>query len=47
MTPVSPKKRLGQHFLVDRNVLGVIERLAALGADDEVGEKWPGGGGMT
>ena len=26
--PVAPKKSLGQHFLVDRNVLGVIERLA-------------------
>ena len=26
---VVPKKRLGQHFLVDENILGVIERLAA------------------
>ena len=25
MSPVKPKKRLGQHFLADRNVLGVIE----------------------
>ncbi len=33
MTPVRPKKALGQHFLVDRNVLGVIERLAGLDSD--------------
>ena len=30
---VRPKKQLGQHFLVDENILGVIERLAELGPD--------------
>ena len=29
MSGVAPKKSLGQHFLVDRNVLGVVGRLAA------------------
>ena len=33
---VSPKKSLGQHFLVDRNLLAVIERLANLSSDDVV-----------
>jgi 16S rRNA (adenine1518-N6/adenine1519-N6)-dimethyltransferase len=47
MTPVSPKKALGQHFLVDRNVLGVIERLAALEPDDVVLEIGPGLGVLT
>jgi 16S rRNA (adenine1518-N6/adenine1519-N6)-dimethyltransferase len=28
--------KLGQNFLVDRNILGVIERLAELGPDDSV-----------
>ena len=27
---VSPRKDLGQHFLVDENILRVIERLAEL-----------------
>jgi 16S rRNA (adenine1518-N6/adenine1519-N6)-dimethyltransferase len=35
--------RLGQNFLVDRNILDVIERLAELGADDVVLEV---GGGL-
>ena len=47
MTRVSPKKALGQHFLVDRNVLGVIERLAALEPDDVVLEIGPGLGVLT
>ena len=47
MSPVSPKKALGQHFLVDRNVLGVIERLARLGPDDVVLEIGPGLGVLT
>jgi 16S rRNA (adenine1518-N6/adenine1519-N6)-dimethyltransferase len=42
-----PKKALGQHFLVDRNVLGVIERLADLAADDVVLEVGPGPGVLT
>ncbi len=47
MTPVRPKKSLGQHFLVDRNVLGVIERLAGLDTDDVVLEIGPGHGVLT
>jgi 16S rRNA (adenine1518-N6/adenine1519-N6)-dimethyltransferase len=44
---VRPKKALGQHFLADRNVLGVIERLARLGPDDVVLEIGPGLGVLT
>jgi len=44
---VSPKKSLGQHFLVDRNVLGVIERLARLEPEDVVIEVGPGLGVLT
>jgi 16S rRNA (adenine1518-N6/adenine1519-N6)-dimethyltransferase len=47
VTRVAPKKALGQHFLVDRNVLGVIERLAGLHADDVVLEVGPGLGVLT
>ncbi len=47
MSQVSPKKALGQHFLVDRNVLGVIDRLAVLGPDDVVLEVGPGLGVLT
>jgi 16S rRNA (adenine1518-N6/adenine1519-N6)-dimethyltransferase len=47
VTPVTPKKALGQHFLVDRNVLGVIERLARLTSDDVVVEIGPGLGVLT
>jgi 16S rRNA (adenine1518-N6/adenine1519-N6)-dimethyltransferase len=42
-----PKKALGQHFLVDRNVLGVIGRLAELEAGDVVLEIGPGLGVLT
>ena len=45
--PVSPKRSLGQHFLVDRNVLGVIERLAQLAPEDVVVEIGPGLGVLT
>jgi 16S rRNA (adenine1518-N6/adenine1519-N6)-dimethyltransferase len=45
--PVSPKKSLGQHFLVDRNVLGVIERLASLQPEDVLVEVGPGLGVLT
>ena len=31
---VRPNRELGQNFLVDSNILGVIERAAALGPDD-------------
>jgi 16S rRNA (adenine1518-N6/adenine1519-N6)-dimethyltransferase len=39
---VVPKKRLGQHFLVDENILGVIGRLAELDRADVVLEIGPG-----
>ena len=39
--------RLGQNFLVDRNILGVIERLAAVGADDVVLEIGGGEGVLS
>jgi 16S rRNA (adenine1518-N6/adenine1519-N6)-dimethyltransferase len=41
------KKELGQHFLVDENILGVIGRLAELAADDVVLEVGPGLGVLT
>jgi 16S rRNA (adenine1518-N6/adenine1519-N6)-dimethyltransferase len=44
---VVPKKALGQHFLVDENILGVIERLAELDAADVVLEVGPGLGVLT
>ncbi len=47
MTPVVPKKELGQHFLADENILGVIGRLASLGAEDVVLEIGPGLGVLT
>jgi 16S rRNA (adenine1518-N6/adenine1519-N6)-dimethyltransferase len=47
MSPVVPKKELGQHFLVDQNILGVIGRLASLGPEDVVLEVGPGLGVLT
>ena len=44
---VAPKKALGQHFLVDENILGVIERLSDLGSRDVVLEIGPGLGILT
>ena len=44
---VRPKKALGQHFLVDENILGVIERLAELGPEDVALEIGPGLGVLT
>ena len=44
---VRPKKQLGQHFLVDENILGVIGRLAELHRDDVVLEIGPGLGILT
>lgn len=44
---VRPKKALGQHFLVDENLLGVIGRLAELKPDDVVLEIGPGTGILT
>ena len=42
-----PKKELGQHFLVDENILGVIGRLAELDPADVVLEIGPGRGALT
>ena len=44
---VRPKKSLGQHFLVDENLLGVIGRHAELDATDVVLEVGPGMGVLT
>jgi 16S rRNA (adenine1518-N6/adenine1519-N6)-dimethyltransferase len=44
---VAPRKRLGQHFLVDENILRVIERLADLRPADVVLEIGPGRGVLT
>lgn len=44
---VAPKKELGQHFLVDENILGVIGRLAELDPSDVVLEVGPGLGVLT
>jgi 16S rRNA (adenine1518-N6/adenine1519-N6)-dimethyltransferase len=41
------KKALGQHFLVDENILRVIDRLAELSRDDVVLEIGPGRGILT
>jgi 16S rRNA (adenine1518-N6/adenine1519-N6)-dimethyltransferase len=41
------KKEYGQHFLVDRNILEVIGRLAELGPEDVVLEIGPGQGVLT
>jgi 16S rRNA (adenine1518-N6/adenine1519-N6)-dimethyltransferase len=46
-SPVTPKRELGQHFLVDENILGVIGRLAELGPEDVVLEVGPGLGILT
>jgi 16S rRNA (adenine1518-N6/adenine1519-N6)-dimethyltransferase len=42
-----PSKELGQHFLVDDNILGVVGRLAELEPTDVVLEVGPGPGGLT
>lgn len=44
---VIPKKALGQHFLVDANMLGVVGRLADLQPQDVVLEIGPGLGVLT
>ena len=44
---VEPKKSLGQHFLVDENILGVIGRMSRLDATDVVVEVGPGLGVLT
>ncbi len=47
MSRPAAKKELGQHFLVDENLLGVIGRLAELDAHDVVLEVGPGLGVLT
>jgi 16S rRNA (adenine1518-N6/adenine1519-N6)-dimethyltransferase len=42
-----PKKRLGQHFLVDPNILNKVIRTAQVGKEDVVLEVGPGLGEMT
>jgi 16S rRNA (adenine1518-N6/adenine1519-N6)-dimethyltransferase len=44
---IVPRKSLGQHFLVDDNILGVIGRLAELSSEDVVLEVGPGLGVLT
>lgn len=44
---VTPKKALGQHFLVDENILGVIGRMSELGPEDVVVEVGAGLGVLT
>ena len=44
---VTPRKELGQHFLVDENILGVIGGLAELAPGDVVLEIGPGLGVLT
>jgi 16S rRNA (adenine1518-N6/adenine1519-N6)-dimethyltransferase len=44
---IAPRKDLGQHFLVDQNILGVIGRLAELDPDDVLLEVGPGLGVLT
>jgi 16S rRNA (adenine1518-N6/adenine1519-N6)-dimethyltransferase len=44
---VVPRRELGQHFLVDENILGVIGRLAELSAEDVVLEVGPGLGVLS
>lgn len=45
--PVTPNRELGQHFLVDENILAVAGRLAALEPDDVVLEVGAGLGVLT
>jgi 16S rRNA (adenine1518-N6/adenine1519-N6)-dimethyltransferase len=47
MSRPAAKKELGQHFLVDENLLGVIGRFAELGPEDVVLEVGPGLGVLT
>jgi 16S rRNA (adenine1518-N6/adenine1519-N6)-dimethyltransferase len=45
--PVTPNRDLGQHFLVDENILGVAGRLAGLDREDVVLEVGAGLGVLT
>ena len=43
----APKKKFGQHFLTDRNILGAIADAAGVGPGDIVIEVGPGRGSLT
>ncbi len=45
--PPRPRKRLGQHFLIDPNIVRKILKAAALRPDDVVFEIGPGRGALT
>jgi 16S rRNA (adenine1518-N6/adenine1519-N6)-dimethyltransferase len=45
--PVARKRELGQHFLVDENIVALAGRMAELGPDDVVLEVGPGLGVLT
>lgn len=47
MAPVRAKKRLGQHFLINRGILAKIVEAAELQAEDTVVEVGPGTGVLT
>lgn len=47
LTPPRPKKRLGQHFLIDQNIVRKIVAAAALAPQDTVLEIGPGRGILT
>jgi 16S rRNA (adenine1518-N6/adenine1519-N6)-dimethyltransferase len=44
---LTPRKRWGQHFLIDRNILGKVLRTAELDNKDVILEIGPGMGEMT
>ncbi len=44
---LSPRKKLGQHFLIDRNILNKVIRTAGVNKEDVVLEVGPGLGEMT
>lgn len=45
--PPHPRKRLGQHFLIDPNLIRKIVSLAEIQSSDSVCEIGPGGGALT
>ena len=45
--PIARKRELGQHFLVDQNIVALAGRMAELGPDDVVLEVGPGLGVLT
>ena len=43
----SPKKSLGQNFLIDENVIKIITDLGCINSEDAVLEVGPGTGNLT